>query len=210
MLSSVHVKTRRVWIGVTDPDSPHRLLDADALAALRAWNEVLTSSSFCISMRRPQILPVIATADAMATASVAGFSGAAFFNDSSCVWFKFQIQLTEAQTCWPWVTDDMQKHIAAWELLAQFVLSFCISAKLPLGHEPVICHQGTDNSATDASASKGLSMTPGMADILCQYFIFMRRSNVFANITHIPGHQNTLADALSRFEELPQPFDPSA
>ena len=104
----------------------------------------------------------------------------------------------------------MQKHIAAWELLAQFVLSFCVSAKLPLGHEPVICHQGTDNRATDAPASKGLSMTPGMANILYQYFIFMRRSNVFADITHIPGHQSTLADALSRFEELPQPLDPSA
>ena len=75
------MKTRRVWLGVSDPDSPHRLLDADALAALRAWNEVLTSSSFCISMRRPQILPVIATAHAMATSSLAGFGGVASGSD---------------------------------------------------------------------------------------------------------------------------------
>ena len=62
---------------------------------------------------------------------------------------------------------------------------YCIASKLPASHEPVTCHQGTDNSATDASASKGLSMTPAMADILCQYFIFMRRSNVFADITRV-------------------------
>ena len=106
--------------------------------------------------------------------------------------------------------DSMQKHIAAWELLAQFVLTYCITSKLPASHAPVTCHQGTDNSATDASASKGLSMTPAMADILCQYFLFMRRSNVFADITYVPGYQNQLADALSRFDELPQPLDPAA
>ena len=122
----------------------------------------------------------------------------------------FRIQLDEAQACWNWVTDSMQKHIAAWELLAQFVLTYGIACKLPSCHEPVTCHQGTDNSATDASASQGLSMTPAMAEILRQYFIFMRRSNVFADITHVPGYLNQLADSLSRFEELPQPLDPSA
>ena len=146
----------------------------------------------------------------MATSSFAGCGGAVFFNDPTCVWYRFRIQLDEAQACWSWVTDSMQKHIAAWELLAQFVLTYCITCKLPASHEPVTCHQGTDNSATDASASKGLSMTPAMADILCQYFIFMRRSNVFADITHVPGYQNQLADALSRFDELPQSLDPSA
>ena len=105
------------------------------------------------------------------------------------------------------MTDDMQKHVAAWELLAQFVLTFCISHRLPVSHEPVTCHQGTDDSATDAS-HHGLSMTPAMADILCQYFIFISRSNVFADMTHIPGYQIQLADALSRFEDPPQP-DPS-
>ena len=209
-LKSVHIKTRRVWLGVTDPNSPHRTLDDNALAAVSAWQEILHSSSFCISLRRPAILPLVATADAMATAEFAGFGGAVFFNDSTCLWYRFRIQLTEAQACWTWVTDSMQKHIAAWELLAQFVLTYCISCKLPLTHEPVTCHQGSDNSATDASVSKGLSMTPAMAEILCQYFIFMRRTNVFADISHVPGHLNQLADSLSRFEDLPQPLDPSA
>ena len=172
MLVTIHIKSRRVWLGIADPDSPARFLDESASAALQAWYEVLTSSSFCISMRQPSILPVVATADAMATAEMAGLGGVAFFNDSSCVWFKFRITLSEAASVWPWLGDNMQKHIATWELLAQFALTFCIASMLPPGHQPVRCHQGTDNSAADASAAKGLSMTPGMSHILGQYIFF--------------------------------------
>ena len=39
------------------------------------------------------------------------------------LWFQFQIRLDETQSIWNWIGDDMQKHIAAWELLAQFSLN---------------------------------------------------------------------------------------
>eukprot|EP00435_Cladocopium_sp_Y103_P066455 s873_g28.t1 len=207
---AVHIKSRRIWLGITDPMSPSRLLDEDARAALQAWHEIVSSASFCVSMRAPQILPVQATADAMASADVAGLGGAAFFADGTCVWFQFRISLADAQKAFPWVSDNMQRHIAAWELLAQFVLTFCIESRLPAGHFPLVCHQGTDNSAADATASKGISMTPGMSHILSQFFLFMRRHHVYAEIFHIPGHLNTLADALSRFEDPPMKLDESS
>eukprot|EP00435_Cladocopium_sp_Y103_P069256 s1010_g33.t1 len=144
-----------------------------------------------------------ATADAMACADFAGLGGAAFFADGSSVWFQFKITLAEAREVCTWVGDNMQRHIAAWELLAQFALTYCIAERLPHGHFPVVCHQGTDNSAADATSSKGISLTPGMSHILAQFFLFMRRHHVYAEITHIPGHMNTLADALSRFDETP-------
>ena len=78
---------------------------------------------------------------------------------------------------------------------------------LPPGHQPVRCHQGTDNSAADAAAAKGITMTTGMSQVLSQYFLFMRRSHLYAEITHIPGYQNVTADALSRFEPLQSPLD---
>eukprot|EP00435_Cladocopium_sp_Y103_P072443 s581_g40.t1 len=209
-LNAVHTKSRRIWLGITDPMSPSRLLDDDACAALQAWQEILSSASLCVSMKAPQILPVQATADAMASADVAGLGGAAFFADGSCVWFQFRISLADAQKCFHWVSDNMQRHIAAWELLAQFVLTYCIETRLPLGHFPLVCHQGTDNSAADATASKGLTMTPGMSHILSQFFLFMRRHHVYAEITHIPGHLNTLADAFSRFEDPPFKLEESS
>ena len=152
-------------------------------------------------MCHPVWIQVNATADAMASQSLAGLGGAAFFPDGSSTWFQFRISLEEAQSLWPWIGDDMQKHIAAWELLAQFALSFCIATHLPCTRGPIACHQATDNSAADAATAKGLTMTPALAAVLTPYFQFMRRNQVYPQITHIPGRLNVLADELSRFKE---------
>ena len=85
-----------------------------------------------MSMFRPQTLAVTATADAMVTSDMAGFGGIAYFPDGSQAWFQFRISRSEAQKFLPWAGQDMQKHIAAWELLAQFALTFCVESKLPL------------------------------------------------------------------------------
>ena len=61
----------------------------------------------------------------------------------------------------------------------------------------------------DATAAQGLSWTPGMAQILCQYFLFMRRVHVFPQLSHTPGHLNGLADALSRFGDFPLTLSPT-
>jgi hypothetical protein len=52
-------------------------------------------------------------------------------------------------------------------------------------------------------------MTTGMARIIAPYFLYMRRWHVYAEITHIPGHLNDLADSLSRFEPPSCPLDPA-
>ena len=75
---------------------------------------------------------------------------------------------------------------------------------LPATRGPVSVPQGTDNSATDASMSKGLTMNGPMSDILGPYFLFMRRRCYYPSITHIPGRLNELADDLSRFADLSQ------
>ena len=201
-LAAVHVKSRRVWLGVADPSSPTRLVDADA------WQEILSSTSTIMSMRSPPVLPVTATADAMASSEMAGLGGLATVADGRTVWFQFRISLTEAREHWNWVGSDMQKHIAVWELLAQFALTCCIRWVLPHTHGPITCHQGTDNSAADATAAKGITVTVGMAQILTQYFVFMRRFHIFSRITHIPGHLNENADAPSRFKDTSVPLNP--
>ena len=203
----IHIKSRRIWVGIQDPTSPTRTLDDEAREALCLWEKILVSTPFSLSMSPAAFLNVTATADAMASKSMAGFGGAAFFPNGACVWFQFQITLVEAQEQWHWVGMDMQKHIAAWELLAQFALTVCIESALPRGRGPVACQQGTDNSAADAASAKGLSMTPAVSAVLAPYFKFMRRYHVFPKMTHVPGHLNTIADSLSRFKQpLPEPL----
>ena len=131
----------------------------------RLWAKLLVSTPFSLSMPPASFLQITATADAMASQSMAGFGGAAFFPDGTCVWFQFQITLAQANEHWHWVGSDTQKHIAAWELLAQFVLTVCIESRLPRGRGPVACQQGTDNSAADAASAKGLSMTPAVSAV---------------------------------------------
>ena len=127
--------------------------------------------------------------------------------NGTCVWFQFQITLAQANEHWHWVGMDMQKHIAAWELLTQFTLTVCIESRLPRGRGPVACQQGTDNSAADAASAKGLSMTPAVSAVLAPYFKFMRRYHIFPKMTHVPGRLNVIADSLSRFKQpLPEPL----
>ena len=147
--AKIHIKSRRIWVGIQDPTSPMRTLDDEAKEAMSLWEKLLVSTPFSLSMSPATFLDITATADAMASQSIAGFGGAAMFPNGVWVWFQFQITLSEAQALWPWVGSDMQKHIAAWELLAQFALTFCIESALPRGRGPVACQQGTDNSAAD-------------------------------------------------------------
>jgi hypothetical protein len=104
-----------------------------------------------------------ATADQMASKDLAGLGSAAFSPDGSVAWFQFQIHPSETQSVSDWVGDDMQKHIAAWELLAQHAPSYCIDSHLPWSRGPVSCQQATDKSAADVASSKGLTMTKALA-----------------------------------------------
>ena len=61
----MHIKSRRVWIGISDPSTPHRKPDEEALDALLAWAQLLVSTPFSLSMCPPTHVPVQATADAM-------------------------------------------------------------------------------------------------------------------------------------------------
>ena len=190
--------------GHLNPDSPHRVLDHDAVEALQSWKDILESASFIVSMCAPEILPVRATADAMASTHEAGLGGAACSTDGSHVWFQFRITAAETMSFWPWMEPDMQKYIAVWELLAQFALTFCIASHILVSHLPWRCHQDCDNSAADATSAKGITMTRGMSfNVLSQYYLFMRREHLYADITHIPGRENVVADALSRFQDPP-------
>ena len=63
----------------------HRLPSEEANLALSSWSRLLQATLllFQLSMCAPQLISVVATADAMASPSMAGIGGAAFFADGS-------------------------------------------------------------------------------------------------------------------------------
>ena len=49
--------------------------------------------------------------------------------------------------------------------------------------------------------------TPAMSTVLSPYYRYMRRFHIYPKLSHIPGHLNVIADALSRFQQpLPTPL----
>ena len=200
-----HVKSRRVWIAVQDPDTPKRNLCPDALQALTAWKRILHSISFIKTMLPMHFVDLSATADAMASHDMAGFGGLVRLGTSTR-WFQFKMSTAEASSHWPWVGLDMQKHIAAWETLAQLSLTFCINEILPKSRGVVTCIQGVDNSASDAAHAKGLSTSASLADMLLHFCRYSECVKIHPRLTHIPGRINVEADTLSRFGDL-TPFN---
>ena len=113
---------------------------------------------------------------------------------------------SEAQEFWPWVAATCKSTLLPG--------SYSLSLRSPSVshrnshraiHRWYVIKEQITNSAADASAAKLTTMTPGMPHILREYFLFMHRSHVYADITHI---RMSLADALSRFEPLPVDLDP--
>ena len=89
-VASLHIKSRRVWVGISDPTTPNRKLDDEAAETLNIWLQLLISTPFSLLMYPPVWIQVNATADAMASQSMAGLGGAAIFPDGSSTfhWLK--------------------------------------------------------------------------------------------------------------------------
>ena len=95
------LKSRRVWVGTTDPSSPHCVLDPDGLVVLKVpvvglhtFHPVYDTSWLHCSDSYSRRYGI--------NKSWQAFGGApAFFPDASAVWHQFQITLSEARdmTC---------------------------------------------------------------------------------------------------------------
>ena len=112
------------------------------------------------------------------------------------------IDYAEAQEVFPWLSDSMQKHINAWELLGQFSLAYCLHHSITGRRTPIAVTFACDNTSAEAAHLKALSTSAGMCQILAAFFRFQRIHNLEIAIHHIPGVWNDEADALSRGRDL--------
>ena len=141
-----------------------------------------------------------AFADACADSASVGMGGYVKF--LSGLKRFFQVSFTNACLCeiCPFLApgESPQAFVASFELLAQSALIWTIQAMLPLSHPPLHVVLRCDNSASEASAWKGLSMAKGLCCVLRHFYDLQRRSCISAHIEHVPGFLNEVADSLSR------------
>lgn len=158
----MHLKSRRVWVAITDPTSPHRVLGSEAQAALQVWSRLLVSTPFslwphpCKWKLQPQPMrwrykpwQVWMVQHSFPMEELYGFS------------FKSRwIKRARCGTGWKTICRNTLKLGNSWHSMRSLT---ALSRAFHVAVDRVSCHQGTGNSAADAASAKGLSMNRAMA-----------------------------------------------
>ncbi|CAE6963186.1 unnamed protein product [Symbiodinium sp. CCMP2592] len=197
-LDKVPFRKRRLWVEVKDPGHPLRVLGDAGRSSLIAWRAIFQGTPFMKALRSPIPLKVIAEADAFAEAEVSGLGGYAMWPSGRTVWFSIRKDSQEWAALTSLFPPPLQAHISAMELLAQLLLLWCIFATLPSNRGICRACLRSDNSGAEACASKGLSSVLSMSEIVKKFLAFQAWAGVQAEVEHVPGYRDELADALSR------------
>ena len=110
----------------------------------------------------------------------------------------------EAQQFFPWISDSMQKHINAWELLGQFSLAYCLHHSIKGRRSPIAVTFACDNTSAEAAHLKVLSTFASMCQLLAVFSVSSTFITFWSchSTYSIPGMWNDKADALSRGRSL--------
>ena len=152
------------------------------------------------SLALAPLLQCEAFADARADSRSAGIGGFVRLVSGRCVWFRRSFSASELASLFPWfdAKSSPQTCIAAWELLGQLALVWCVALLIPAGHPPIHFVSRCDNAPSDSASWKGISTARGLCSLLRIYFSWQRHFCVSTYIDHVPGFRNRIADGLSR------------
>ena len=128
-ITSIHLlyemafRSRRIWIGISDPNSPCRKqTDELRSSSEEAWRIILSSTSLVYSMLLRPTLECWAAADAMASDTIVGIGGYIILPSGISGWFQLQLHPSDSQVIAPWATAQLQRNVCAFELLGQCLL----------------------------------------------------------------------------------------
>ena len=142
-------------------------------------------------------------ADAYATGDNAGIGGC--INSGQCSWFSLPISLQDFQSLQIPVHDNLQKDITSLETLAQVALVYVAIQFFPGARIPIRIPTLSDNTTAEAVSNKLFSTSMPIALFLEKLSLLISTSCAEVDVSHIPGHDNQFADALSRWDGSGQP-----
>ena len=104
---------------------------------------------------------------------------------------------------------DLQKSITCLEALAQIALIW-ITAQLFPGHRLPICLKSlSDNTGAEASSNAMFTMSQPLCFFIEKLCLISVQTGIEIDVSHIPGHDNYIADDLSRWnpsDTIPHKF----
>ena len=200
---------RRLWVSVQDAEHPLRCLSQTAVGALQSWNSILSATPCVFNIKQAPLLQLVAEADAFADQDQCGLGGYILWPSGICRWYSIHLLPAQAQELFPSMEDQLQHHICALELLAQYCLLWIASEMLPRARHHLTLPMRSDNSGAELVSAKGLTSVKVLGEVLSAFLSFQRRNGLHASVEHIPGYRNDLADELSRLKGASSPL-PSA
>jgi hypothetical protein len=147
----------------------------------------------------------LCVADAYAAGSKAGIGGAIFLPSGACTWFSLQLQHSDFKSLNIPIHEDLQKDIASLETLAQIALVFITIQQFPGARIPIKIPTLSDNTGAEAVSNKLFTTNLPLALFLEKLCLLISTSHVEVEVNHIPGKDNTYADALSRWTNSGDP-----
>lgn len=142
----------------------------------------------------------LCVADAFASGDKSGIGGAIVFPSGQCSWFSLPITHNDFKSLNISIHDNLQKDITSLETLAQIALYITIQF-FPGSRIPIRIPTLSDNTMAEATSNKLFSTSM----LLEKLSLLISSSCIEVDVSHIPGHDNDCADALSRWDGVGQP-----
>lgn len=149
--------------------------------------------------------PGLCVADACAAGPRAGIGGIVYFPDQSYKWFSLQLTHADFQSLGIPLHEDLRKDISGLETLAQHALLFTAYNHQPGFRIPLRLPALSDNSGAESVANKLFTTTMPLALFVEKISLLSALSGCELDVSRIPGHDDDVADALSRWNQSGDP-----
>ena len=199
-LMTCALSDKRVWLRIRDPNSSKRKLSQSSIRILQMYLKWIQHLPPVKSMWPKPHWQGICVADAYATGDCCGIGGMIHFPSGQCSWFSLPLRSSDFIDLKIPLHDNLQKDIASLETLAQIALVYITTQYFPGSRIPI-----SDNTTAEAVSNKLFSTQMPIALFLEKLSLLIASSHVDVEVSHIAGHSNDHADALSRWDGIGDP-----
>ena len=196
---------RRIWLRLIDPNTSKRRLTPNTHKILKSFHAWLRIVSPFISMWPKPQWTGLCVADAFAAGPSAGIGGAVFFPSGQCRWFSLPLNVSDFQKLDIPMHDDLQKDISSLETLAQIALIFLVTRFQPGMRIPIKIPTLSDNSAAESVSNSLFTTSMPLALFVEKLSVLISSTGIDVDTSHIAGHDNDIADKLSRWSGAGEP-----
>ena len=138
-------------------------------------------------------------ADACASGSYCQIGGY-ISNSTQTRWFSEKFSHADFCTLDIPVAREMQKDIACYETLAQTAILKIAASEFTVGRIPLRIPSVSDNTSAEAGINRVFSTAHPLCLFLEKVSLLASKCCLDLDISHIAGHDNDIADKLSRWD----------